>query len=122
MKLLIENWRKYIMESGDIIVYRGVPDFVYDKYLQTGELPLSRDIIPKDREVMNYATERGFDEEHDMPQWAKEAKTGINATKDYENVQGYGKPIAMKIVGDEFVELPGGYVFIKDFEQVEIIK
>ena len=121
MKLLLENWRKYMNEDEELIVYRGIPDFVYDRYLETGQLPLTKNIIPKDSEVMNYAIERGFDEETDFPQWAKKATTGINATKDRENAKGYGKVIAMKVIGDDYVELPGGYVFIKDYDQVEII-
>ena len=121
MKPLMENWRKYMKEDTDIVVYRGVPKFVYKEFLETGELPLTTDIIPKDREVMNYALANGFDEE-DMPDWAKDATTGINATKKRENAEGYGKVIAMKVIGDDYVELPGGYVFIKDYDQVEIIK
>jgi len=120
MKLLLENWREYLNEDEDLIVYRGIPDFVYDKYLETGQLSLTKNIIPKDSEVMNYAIERGFDEETDLPQWAKEATIGINATKDRENAEGYGKVIAMKVIGDDYVELPGGYVFIKDYDQVEV--
>ena len=111
-------------EEDGTIVYRGVPDFVYDKFMESGDtnLLLSRDIIPQDAEVMNYAIERGFDEEYDMPEWAKEAKVGINATSDKENAEGYGNVvIAMEIVGDDYVELPGGYFFIKDFDQVRII-
>ena len=121
MKLLLENWREYLNEGEDLIVYRGIPDFVYDKYLETGQLPLTKDIIPKDSEVMNYAIERGFDEKTGFPQWAKEATTGINATTDRENAEGYGKVITMKVIGDDYVELPGGYVFIKDYDQVEVI-
>ena len=120
MQLLFENWRQYLEEEGDIVVYRAVPEFVYKKFLETGELPLATDIIPKDREVMNYALAHGFDEEN-MPDWAKEASVGINATKDKQNAEGYGKVIAMKITGDDYIELPGGYVFIKDYNQVEII-
>ena len=120
MKLLFENWRQYLEEEGAMVVYRGVPEFVYKEFLKTGVLPLATDIIPKDREVMNHALRHGFNEE-DMPDWAKEASAGINATKDKENAKGYGKVIAMKITGEDYIELPGGYVFIKDYDQVEII-
>ena len=88
--------------------------------MRTGELPLSTDIIPRDPAVMDYALQRGFDEK-DLPQWAAEARSGINATTDRENAEGYGRVIAMRIVGDEFVELPGGYIFIKDYDQVEFL-
>jgi hypothetical protein len=111
-------------EEDGTIVYRGVPDFVYDKFMESGDtnLLLSRDIIPRDAEVMNYAIENDFNEETEMPEWAKEAKVGINATDDKENAEGYGNVvIAMEIVGNDYVELPGGYFFIKDFDQVRII-
>ncbi len=125
MKLILENWKKYLKEEENgTIVYRGVPDFVYDKFAKTADtsLLLSRDIIPRDKEVMDYATARGFDEDEDMPGWATEATTGINATADKENAEGYGgKVIAMRIIGSDYVELPGGYFFIKDFDQVEIL-
>mgnify|MGYP003127791025 CR=1 FL=1 len=122
MKLLLENWRQYLDERYGMIVYRGVSEGAYVEFMRTGRLPLSKDIIPRDSEVMNYALERGFIEERDMPQWAKDATTGINATKDPENAEGYGRVIAMEVVGDEFVELPGGYVFIKDYDQVRVIE
>ena len=122
MKLLLENWRKYLKEEHEMIVYRGVSKGAYAEFMRKGRLPLSKDIIPRDSEVMNYALERGFIEERDMPQWAKDATTGINATKDPENAEGYGRVIAMEVVGDEFVELPGGYVFIKDYDQVRVIE
>ena len=123
MKKLLTEWRKFLKEEVGTIVYRGVPDFVYDKFMESGDTDLlwSRDIIPRDAEVMNYAIERGFDEEDQMPEWAKEAEKGINATTDKENAEGYGKAIKMEIVGDDYVELPGGYYFIKDFDQVRIV-
>jgi hypothetical protein len=127
MKQLLTEWRKFLKEEekeDGPIVYRGVPDFVYDKFMESGDtnLLLSRDIIPRDAEVMNYAIENDFNEETEMPEWAKEAKVGINATDDKENAEGYGNVvIAMEIVGDDYVELPGGYFFIKDFDQVRII-
>ena len=121
MKLLLENWREYLKEGYEMIVYRGVHESAYAEFMLTGELPLSTDIIPRDPAVMDYALEHGFDES-ELPQWAVEATTGINATTDRENAEGYGKVVTMRIVGDEFVELPGGYVFIKDYDQVEILQ
>jgi len=121
MKLLLESWREYIKEDQGGIVYRGVSESAYAEFMRTGELPLSMDIIPRDSAVMDYALERGFDES-ELPQWAVEARTGINATTDRENAEGYGRVITMRVIGDEFVELPGGYVFIKDYDQVEILE
>ena len=121
MKLLLENWRKYLKEEHEMIVYRGVSKGAYAEFMRKGRLPLSKDIIPRDSEVMDYALERGFDES-ELPPWAVEATTGINATTDRENAEGYGKVVTMRVVGDKFVELPGGYVFIKDYDQVEILQ
>jgi hypothetical protein len=120
MKLLLENWREYMQEN-EMIVYRGIPDSVYKQYIEDNELPpLATDIIPRDHAVMEYALDHGFDEEQ-LPQWAKEATMGINATTDRENAEGYGNVIKMAIIGDDYVELPGGYVFIKDYDQVRVI-
>jgi hypothetical protein len=121
MKLLLENWREYLKDEHEMIVYRGVHESTYAEFMLTGKLPLSTDIILRDQAVMDYALERGFDES-ELPPWAVEATTGINATTDRENAEGYGKVVTMRVVGDKFVELPGGYVFIKDYDQVEILQ
>jgi hypothetical protein len=106
--------------SSNFLVYRGLSPQAYAQFQRTGKIPLSRDVIPRDHAVMEYALERGFDQAQ-LPAWARQTRSGINATTDEENAAGYGKVVAMRVVGDDYVLLPGGYVFIKDRNQVQLV-
>ena len=123
-------------DKSDASYFRGVRREDLKQVRKTGKVPPSRDLMPLDWEVIEYALgdSAGEMSEEDIESWVQDMvwwydgslpsiKGGVNITTDFQNAQGYGEYVlALEPVNpSNIADISDAHSFARSPDDVQIV-